>query len=187
MQEPEPYLIFIEKLNAMGAPYMVSGSVAASIYGEPRLTHDIDVILDIAEAQLPELLEMFTEEKFYLPPMDILKIENRKDTRGHFNIIHHATGFKADIYPIGCDPLHLWAMQHLQKSSIGSQTISVAPIEYVIIRKLEFFREGESGKHLRDIKSMIQTSRLLIDMETLEKFIQARGLQEVWQKAQQKY
>ncbi len=29
--------------------------------------------------------------------------------------------------------------------------VAVAPVEYVIVRKLEYFREGRSGKHVRDI------------------------------------
>jgi hypothetical protein len=42
MQEPEVYLVFIRPLNELEIPYMVTGSLAAMIYGEPRLTHDID-------------------------------------------------------------------------------------------------------------------------------------------------
>ena len=45
MPSPEPFLIFTRTLNELGIRYMVSGSVAAIYYGEPRLTNDVDIIL----------------------------------------------------------------------------------------------------------------------------------------------
>jgi hypothetical protein len=47
MQEAELFLVFIRPLNDLGIPYMVTGSVAAMLYGEPRLTHDVDLVLQI--------------------------------------------------------------------------------------------------------------------------------------------
>ncbi|MBL9116106.1 MAG: hypothetical protein JNJ83_13955 [Verrucomicrobiaceae bacterium] len=43
MDSPEPFLIFTRKINELGLPYMVSGSVAAIYYGEPRMTNDVDI------------------------------------------------------------------------------------------------------------------------------------------------
>ena len=43
MDSPEPFLIFTRKLNELGLPYMVSGSVAAIYYGEPRMTNGVDI------------------------------------------------------------------------------------------------------------------------------------------------
>jgi len=42
MPEPNLFLMFTQRLNTLGVAYMVSGSVAVIIYGEPRLTHDVD-------------------------------------------------------------------------------------------------------------------------------------------------
>ncbi len=58
--------------------------------------------------------------------------------------------------------------------------IRVAPPEYVMVKKLEFFREGHSGKHLTDIRGMLETSRELISMDKLEQLITQQGLKEVW-------
>lgn len=81
---------------------------------------------------------------------------------------------------MGRDPLHAWAMQHVQRLILHDQTFSVAPPEYVIVRKLEFYREGGSKKHLRDIRSMVDMSADLIDNGTLARMIQERGLTHVW-------
>ena len=56
----------------------------------------------------------------------------------------------------------------------------MAPPEYVITRKLEFYREGGSAKHLRDIRSMLAISSELIDRVTLEDWVRRRGLQVEW-------
>ena len=69
-------------------------------------------------------------------------------------------------------------MQHRREISINDTEVSIAPPEYVIIGKLEFFREGGSEKHLRDIRGMLAVT----DVETdfLEEEIEQRGLSEVW-------
>ena len=108
-----------------------------------------------------------------------------RELRRHFNIIHHETGFKADIYLAGGDPLHIWALPRSRRLDIRGEALVVAPAEYVIVRKLEFYREGrarESGpeKHLRDIRSMLDTSPDAIDRTELERLIAERGLRNVW-------
>jgi hypothetical protein len=45
MPEPELFLLFVHPFNRVGLRYIVSGSVAAIFYGEPRLTHDVDFVV----------------------------------------------------------------------------------------------------------------------------------------------
>jgi hypothetical protein len=158
MLEPNLFLIFVNRLNASGIRYMITGAVASIVYGEPRLTHDIDLILEFDDAGAQKLVEVFPLEEFYCPPLEILKIEAKRPLRGHFNLIHHETGFKADIYIMGEDRLHHWGMSRRRQFEIEGEMIWFAPPEYVILRKLEFFREGGSEKHLNDITSMIEVS-----------------------------
>lgn len=100
--------------------------------------------------------------------------------RGHFNIIHHATGFKADMYIAGRDPLHRWALQHTRSLVLGATTLRVAPPEYVIVRKLEYFREGQSHKHVGDIARMLEQLGTKLDRVALEEMIAERGLADTW-------
>ncbi|MFC1677401.1 hypothetical protein ACFL3G_10125 [Planctomycetota bacterium] len=102
-------------------------------------------------------------------------------TRGHFNIIHQPTGFKADIYPKGNDKLHLWAFSRRQKIDLSGVSVWIAPPEYVILRKLEYFREGQSSKHLNDIKQMLTISSDVIDQKLLQEKIEENGLKKQWQ------
>jgi hypothetical protein len=68
---------------------------------------------------------------------------------------------------------------------VEGQVFVVAPPEYVIVRKLEYYREGGSEKHLRDIRSMLDTSPGAIDRVELDKQIAARGLQDAWRRIEE--
>jgi hypothetical protein len=103
--------------------------------------------------------------------------------RGMFNLIHHATQFKADIYVAANDSLHLWALQNRRRVDLDGGGLWVAPPEYVIIRKLEYFREGHSDKHVRDIRFMLAASS--IDRPMMEREVAQRGLESEWQRCQQ--
>jgi hypothetical protein len=182
MPEANLFLMFTQRLNTLGVAYMLSGSVAVIIYGEPRLTHDVDLIVVLDREHIARLTELFPPAEFYCPPIEVITVEARREQRGHFNIIHHETGFKADIYLSGQDPLHAWGLARARRLELEGQVVVVAPPEYVILRKLEFYREGGSEKHLRDIRSVLDTSPDAIDRTELEKQIVARSLKEAWRK-----
>jgi hypothetical protein len=146
------FLLFTDKLEAIGLTYMVTGSVAGILYGEPRLTHDVDLVVEIADdAQAEALVAAFPLEEFYCAPLEVVQLEARRSHRGHFNIIHHESGFKADIY-LTSDSLHREALKKRRTFDIAGSRLQVAPPEYVVIRKLEYFKEGGSAKHLADIR-----------------------------------
>ena len=58
--------------------------------------------------------------------------------------------------------------------------VPLAPAEYVVLRTLEYFREGGSGKHLRDIRSMLDVSGDSLDRPFLDEQIRLRGLEAAW-------
>lgn len=182
MPAPSPLAPFIEPLERLGVPYCITGSVAASVYGEPRLTADVDVVLLLRSADIAALQEAFPESAYYVPPEETLRLELARSSRGHFNLIHHATQFKADIYIAGHDPLHAWALDRRRRIELGGAGAWIAPPEYVLLRKLEYLREGGSDKHARDIRFVLATTAL--DLDFIENECKARGLEGEWRKVQ---
>jgi hypothetical protein len=180
MPPPDPFLIFTRKLESLGIRYMVSGSVAAIYYGEPRMTNDVDIIVFLQRPDATRLEAAFPADEFYCPPHDVIQIEISRSQRGHFNLIHHETGFKADIYPV-CDDLHLWGLSRAQLVSIDEDAVSFAPPEYVVVRKLQFFREGGSQKHLRDVNRMLASLGEAWDRSDLLDLIRDHRLEPEWQ------
>ena len=183
MPSPDPFVVFTRKFNELRIPYMVSGSVAAIYYGEPRLTNDIDIIVFLKPEDVPRLEAAFPSGEFYCPPQEVMQIELGRPQRGHFNLIHQATGFKADLYMSGSDPLHQWGLSKARKVDVGGNTLVLAPPEYVILRKLQFFREGGSTKHLRDIHRMLANLGAEWNRSDLEREIARLGLASEWSEA----
>lgn len=181
MQPLELLQVFVEPLEAAGIPYMVTGSVATIIYGEPRLTHDLDLVLLLNAGVIEQLAALFPTEDYYCPPVEVMRIEAKRRPRGHFNLIHHASGFKADIYPYSGDALHQWAMAHRRRLTVPApRMLWVAPPEYVITRKLQYLREGGSEKHVRDILGMLEISAEIIDRALVERFVEASNVTREW-------
>lgn len=183
MSEGDLFLEFVRPLDALGIRYMLTGSVAATMYGEPRVTHDVDIVVELPTRLVKPFAAAFPLERYYCPPDEVILQEALRRQRGSFRIIAHASAFKADIYLANADPLHLAALDDRRKVVVDGEPIWVAPPEYVIVRKLEFFREGGSEKHLLDIAAMLRISGELIDRVRLEAWIARLGLGPQWSQA----
>jgi hypothetical protein len=172
--------VFAVRLEAIGAPYMVTGATAAILYGQPRVTNDLDVVVDLDDQSRTALLRAFPATEFYVPPESVIRAEQARVQRGHFNLIHHETGYKADIYLAGAEALHAWALP-LRRRVTWSEgvEIAVAPPEYVVLRKLEYFREGGSAKHPADIRAIREVTG--VDELAMAPWLARFGLAGLWE------
>lgn len=100
--------IFVFPVHQAHIPYMISGAMAAVLYGVPRFTQDIDLILHPDVNSAEKIRQLFPEERYYIPPDEVIISELSRASRGHFNLIHHDTGYRADIYLAGSDPFQQW-------------------------------------------------------------------------------
>jgi len=180
MPEPDLIELFAQPLNQANIRYLVTGSVAAMLYGEPRVTHDIDMVVFLRAEDVSRLSTIFPSPQFYVPPETVIREEMARAHRGHFNLLHSESGLKADLYPAGGDDLHAWAFRHAKRYTIGPNTITLAPLEYVILRKLEYHREGGSDKHLRDVRAMLAVSNEQLDRPTLTDWLSRLNLEDEW-------
>jgi hypothetical protein len=160
----------------------VSGSVASILYGEPRLTHDVDFVIFLRDGDIARLQQVFPAPEFYMPPPEMIATEIARPAKGQFNVIHSDTGFKADFYMAGRDELNAWAFRNSRKMEYRGEPMVVAPPEYVIVRKLEYSREGDSDKQLRDIRAILAISGDLLDRAVLQDWIQRLNLETEWRR-----
>ena len=180
MLEPDELSLFAVRLETTGIPYMITGATAAILYGQPRVTNDLDVVLALDDQNRIRFLNAFPEAEFYVPPESVIRAEQARHQRGHFNLSHHESGYKADIYLIGSDPLHAWALPLRRRLRWSAELeFMIAPPEYVVLRKLEFFREGRSAKHPLDIRSIQETTG--VDEAAMSPWLSSLGLRELWQ------
>lgn len=167
MPDPDLIGLFIAPLEGAGVSYMVTGGVASVIYGDPRFTRDVDVVLELSRGEIPALVSAFDPGAFYVPPVETLQEEVARSPGGHFNVIHRETSLRADIYLAGDDPLIEWGFERRVRLQVGTVSVSVAPIEYVVLRKLEYFQQSGSDRHLRDVAMMFRISGDAVDSEAL--------------------
>lgn len=163
---------------------MVTGGLAAVIYGFPRMTLDIDIVIQLRGPQAEAFTGLWPASEFYLPPVEVVREEAGRESGGHFNVIHHESTLRADVYAAGDSVLNRWAMAHRVVRTIEGEAVQVAPIEAVIIGKLRYFKMGGSDRHLRDISNIIRVSGSEIDQVVLARWIRELELEAPWSKAQ---
>lgn len=180
MPEPDLIELFVRPLERLEIRYLISGSVAAMLYGEPRVTHDIDFVVFLRDRDILRLPEAYPASEFYLPAKEELLTELSRVQKGHFNVIHPESGLKADFYLAKRDELDVWGFRNVREYRIDDTHIRLAPPEYVIVRKLEFFREGGSEKHLRDIRGILNVSGEKISRVDLDEWARHQGVEAEW-------
>jgi hypothetical protein len=180
MSLPELIARFVRPLAQLEVPYMVMAGVAAIIYSEPRYTQDLDLLLKLDADRAADFAAAFPPDEFYVPPVEAIEAKSRRAAFGHFNLAHHDTGFRADIYLAGADPVHAWGLAHRRRVMLREEPLWLAPVEYVIVGKLKFYREGGSSRHLEDIAAILRVSSDRIDVGELNDKIAEEGLAAEW-------
>lgn len=146
---------FIDPLERSGIPYALVGSVASSVYGEPRATNDLDVVIQIESKDAARLLAAFPETEFYVPPLETVQAEAARTHGAHLNVIALEGMAKADLYPLPADQKAWFARRRTVE--VAGRKVWVAAPEAVILHKLLFYRESGGEKHVRDVRAMLAT------------------------------
>lgn len=142
-------------LDAIGASHFATGSIASMMYGEPRFTTDIDVVVRLTEVQVGAVVTRFPAPDWYISE-DAARHAAR--CGGMFNIIHVPSGLKADLIIPSASPFDNGRFERTRELIVEDGRVErFASPEDVILKKLEFFRLGGSAKHMRDIDSMVRT------------------------------
>jgi hypothetical protein len=150
-----------ETLEQLKVPYAVTGSMASSAYGDPRLTNDIDVVADLQSRHVAGFCAAFPEPDFYCPPSFVSDAVNR---RFQFNVLHPESGYKIDVMVAGQSEFDQLRLRRAVRVHSGPNLVPLfASPEDVILKKLEYFKEGGSEKHIRDILGVLKTQGERID------------------------
>jgi hypothetical protein len=174
----------VKACDDLDIPYLVTGSIAAMAYGEPRFTNDIDIVADIHPDHIPSFLAAFPEDDFYLSED---AIRDAIERHSQFNIIHPASGLKVDIMVRKPTPFDESRFQRRQKiRPAQSYEADFASPEDVILKKLEYYRDGGSEKHLRDIASMLKISAGTINETYVTEWADRMEVRSIWDAIQRR-
>ena len=162
----------VRRLSEAGLPYMVVGSVASSVYGEIRTTYDADIVVDAPWEDVERFVRGLGQD--YYVSEDAARDAWRR--RSMFNIIHFASGNKADII---CRKGHEYAAVAFGRRRRG-QTLGVdvelCSPEDSILSKLEWSRKGESERQYRDAVGVAKTQRSALDLAYLAQWADDLGV-----------
>lgn len=183
MKQKDVFGYVIDVLNRLGILYMISGSIASIAYGKPRLTYDMDIVIDLDKTQAKNLASSFGKE-WYVNLEDIYEAIQKK---GHFNIIHFKSGSKIDFFLHGDSEFDKTEFERRRKEKFDEKRqASFATPEDIIIKKLDYYQQGASEKHLEDIRGILEISGELLDLAYISRWAKKKGTDETWKKLQKR-
>lgn len=180
MSERDPLRTIIEALEACGIPHMIAGSLASTLHGVPRATHDIDLVIDPTRAALDALVRRLSDGGHYVSEAAADEAWRR---RGQFNAVDLATGWKIDLILRKQRPFSVEEFARRTRAEILGTEVFVATAEDTILSKLEWARLGESERQLRDVVGILEMAGDRLDRDYLERWAAELGVVELLQRA----
>lgn len=151
---------FLKKLisffNQYDIPYMLSGSMAMSLYALPRMTRDFDFVVHLKKTDVNKLTEYF--QSGYYCDEDSIR-EAIKD-KGMFNIIDHASGYKADFVILKDEPFRQAEFDRRREEAMFGMDVYVVSMEDLLISKLIWIQDFQSPQQMEDIKALKKNPRM---------------------------
>jgi hypothetical protein len=163
-------------LEGAGIPFMVSGSLASSLQGEPRSTHDIDLVIDVAAADAARLLGALSAPDLYVDPIALTDAVREQRM---FNLLDPATGDKVDFWLLTDDPYD--AARFARRGTVEAlgMRFSVSTPEDTILMKLRWAHlSGGSEKQYRDALGVYEVQAGALDHEYLHTWAAVLGVED---------
>jgi hypothetical protein len=170
-EEIDVLKIVTERLDGAGIPYMVTGSLALSVYAIPRMTRDVDLVVELSADDTDRVCALFAPD-FYLNP-DVVGVSIVR--RGTFNLIHEALVVKVDIVVRKDSEYRRTEFLRRRRLSFEGHPLFVVSPEDLIISKLDWARDSRSAVQLEDVRHLLRSVPEL-DRAYLEEWITRLGL-----------
>ena len=176
-EELEVLKIVTQRLNKANIPYMVSGSMAANYYAVPRMTRDIDIVIELKKIDVDKFVNLFQED-FYI---DKEMIEAETLRGGMFNLIHNQYVTKIDFIIRKETDFQNATFLRRKKVLIGNSTMQFISAEDLVLAKLLWAKDSYSEMQLRDVENLIETANNL-DLKYIENWISKLDLKKIYKK-----
>lgn len=174
MSQPELLKRVVATLEELGVEYLVTGSVASSIQGQPRSTHDIDLVVVLSEAQARKLIQAFASPSFYLSEEAVMSAIQK---RGTFNLLHLDSGDKVDFWILKDTPFDRSRLARKYEENALGMRLMVSKPEDTILAKLRWAKmAGGSEKQMLDVLGIYEVQGSFLDQGYLEHWAHDLGL-----------
>jgi len=157
---------------------MLTGSFASSLQGEPRLTHDIDMVVVIPEHAVSQLVAAFPPPRFFLDKDELMEAVKTKSV---FNLLNVTEGDKVDFWMLTDEPFDVARFKRRKKISALGMDLFVSSPEDTILAKLRWAKmSGGSEKQLRDCLRVFEVQYDTLDMKYLHDWVERLGVSDYW-------
>lgn len=139
------------KFEQLNVQYMLTGSLAMSYYSQPRMTRDIDLVVNISKTSVKKMEMLFIPDYY----ISIDSVINAIDNEFMFNLIHTESSIKVDCIVRKQEEYRITEFERRQKIRLTDFDIYIVSKEDLIISKLIWFKESNSELQKRDIKNLL--------------------------------
>lgn len=169
-EELDVLRVVTERLDAAGIPYMLTGSMAVNYYAVPRMTRDVDLVVELSPADAGRVCALF-ETDFYV---DRDAVRDAVAERGTFNLIHTDLVVKVDFLVRKDSEYRREEFRRRRRMTVEDLPLFVVAPEDLIISKLEWARDTRSEVQLADVRNLLACADL--DRDYLGRWITRLGL-----------
>jgi hypothetical protein len=159
-----------ERLERAHIPYMLTGSFAAGYYARPRMTRDIDLVIELGVSEAAGLAALFEPE--YLVPPDLPSLLKAP---GMFNLLQLDSLHKIDFIVRKDEPYRIEEFSRRRRVSLGEFEVWIVSPEDLALSKLVWSRESRSELQRGDVRALLATT---LDWNYLERWASALGVSE---------
>jgi len=180
MSQQELLKKVIHTLDKAGIQYMLTGSVASSLQGQPRATHDIDMVIAVENLNAHELVEFFPSSDFYLDEHSILEAIKGQSM---FNLIELKSGDKVDFWILSNDAFDRSRFSRRYVEKFMGIEMQVSSPEDTILAKLRWAKLcGGSEKQFTDALRVYEVQYGKLDLYYLGHWVKELDVQSLWKR-----
>lgn len=141
----------IRRLESAGIAYMLTGSVALSYYAEPRMTRDVDLVVELADLDPAAVAALFAPE-YYVDEDDV---RHAIAARTMFNVLHLEKVVKLDLIVRKHTPYRRQEFERRSRVSLPGFEAWIVSREDLILSKLAWAKDSASELQLRDARALL--------------------------------
>lgn len=159
------------RLDKAGIAYMVTGSMAANFYATPRMTRDIDLVVELSISDVGRVVGLFHDEYY----IDQDMVQQAVRNRSMFNMIHNALVVKVDCVVRKDSDYRREEFSRRRPVVVNGQQVMIVAPEDLILSKLDWAKESRSQMQFDDVRSIARSVQRL-DRDYLAHWADRLGL-----------
>ena len=163
----------ISKFDTLNISCMLTGSMALAYYATPRMTRDIDLVIELNINQVSELLDAFKED-YYISKE---AIEDSIKNEFLFNIINIENAVKIDCIIKKNNEYRKNEFRRKRKVKFNNFEIFIVSKEDLIISKLYWAKDSNSEQQIKDIKNLVASG---MDKNYINQWTEKLSLNKFW-------